>query len=54
MLLLIDLMVDDAGEWGTIQENGTGDGILGAVVERRVDIGISALYSWYQILFYSI
>lgn len=45
---MLGVIKDDAGEWGTIQENGTGDGILGAVVERRVDIGISALYSWYQ------
>lgn len=37
---------DEAGEWGTIADNMTGDGVLGAVVERRADIGISALYSW--------
>lgn len=39
--------VDEAGEWGTIADNMTGDGVLGAIVERRADIGISALYSWY-------
>lgn len=38
---------DEAGEWGTIADNMTGDGVLGAIVERRAEIGISALYSWY-------
>lgn len=38
--------LDDVGEWGTISDNMTGDGVLGAVVERRADIGISALYLW--------
>lgn len=37
---------DDVGEWGNIYENATGDGVLGAVAERRADIGFSALYSW--------
>lgn len=41
------IISDDEGEWGAIQDNMTGDGILGAVVERRVDVGLSALYSWY-------
>lgn len=42
----IYIILDEAGEWGTIADNMTGDGVLGAVVERRADIGISALYSW--------
>lgn len=37
---------DDDGEWGNIYENATGDGVLGAVAERRADIGFTALYSW--------
>lgn len=42
----IHIILDEAGEWGTIADNMTGDGVLGAIVERRADIGISALYSW--------
>lgn len=42
----IYIILDEAGEWGTIADNMTGDGVLGAIVERRADIGISALYSW--------
>lgn len=26
----------------------TGDGVLGAVVERRADIGVGAFYLWYE------
>lgn len=41
------MILDEAGEWGLIDDNTTsGDGVLGAVVERRADVGISALYSW--------
>lgn len=39
-------ILDEAGEWGNILDNMTGDGVLGAVVERRADVGFSALYSW--------
>ena len=38
--------LDDVGEWGNIWDNMTGDGVLGAIVERRVDLGFTALYSW--------
>lgn len=44
--IYIPKISDEAGEWGTIADNMTGDGVLGAIVERRADIGISALYSW--------
>lgn len=48
----IYIILDEAGEWGTIDDdNMTGDGVLGAIVERRADIGVSALYSWYSCLF---
>lgn len=45
---------DEAGEWGEILDNRTGNGVLGAVVERRADVGISALYAWYLNIFYII
>ncbi|KAG5676528.1 hypothetical protein PVAND_006356 [Polypedilum vanderplanki] len=44
--LLISL--DEAGEWGEIFDNRTGNGIIGAVVERRAEVGVGALYSWYH------
>lgn len=40
------LSIDMPGEWGVIYENATGDGVIGAVVERRAEIGLTALYSW--------
>nr|XP_040223908.2 probable glutamate receptor [Anopheles coluzzii] len=44
----LEISLDEAGEWGQIFDNRTGDGIIGAVVERRADIGVGALYSWYH------
>lgn len=44
--LLISL--DEAGEWGEIFDNKTGNGILGAVAEKRAEVGVGALYSWYH------
>ncbi|XP_053671602.1 uncharacterized protein LOC128721830 [Anopheles nili] len=44
----LDISLDEAGEWGQIFDNRTGDGIIGAVVERRADIGVGALYSWFH------
>ncbi|XP_052902796.1 probable glutamate receptor [Anopheles moucheti] len=44
----LEISLDEAGEWGQIYDNRTGDGIIGAVVERRADIGVGALYSWYH------
>lgn len=43
-----EVMTVDETEWGVIYENGTGDGIVGAVVENKVDIGVGALYLWYH------
>nr|QGW45449.1 ionotropic receptor 41a [Bradysia odoriphaga] len=39
---------DGVGDWGTIEDNYTGDGVLGAVVERRADIGVGAFYLWHH------
>uniref|UniRef100_A0A182JNI1 Ionotropic glutamate receptor C-terminal domain-containing protein n=1 Tax=Anopheles christyi TaxID=43041 RepID=A0A182JNI1_9DIPT len=44
----LEISLDEAGEWGQIYDNRTGDGIIGAVVERRADVGVGALYSWYH------
>uniref|UniRef100_A0A182Q9U2 Ionotropic glutamate receptor C-terminal domain-containing protein n=1 Tax=Anopheles farauti TaxID=69004 RepID=A0A182Q9U2_9DIPT len=44
----LEISLDEAGEWGQIFDNRTGDGIIGAIVERRADVGVGALYSWYH------
>lgn len=49
LFLFCTTFIADAGEWGTVNEyNWTGDGVIGAVVERRVDIGFTALYLWQE------
>jgi hypothetical protein len=44
----LKISLDEAGEWGVINENWTGNGIIGAVAEKRADIGVGALYSWFH------
>ncbi|CAH2075338.1 unnamed protein product, partial [Iphiclides podalirius] len=46
----IEIVRDDEYQWGEIYsyENRTGVGVLGSMVEDRVDFGITALYSWYE------
>ena len=44
----LNFLADEAGEWGEIFDNRTGNGIIGAVVERRAEVGVGALYSWYH------
>jgi hypothetical protein len=44
----ITISLDEAGEWGEIRDNWTGNGIIGAVAEKRADIGVGALYSWFH------
>nr|QMS80362.1 ionotropic receptor [Histia rhodope] len=45
----IELVRDD-NQWGEIYsyENLTGVGVIGNVVKDEADVGISALYSWYE------
>ncbi|KAM3962355.1 glutamate receptor ionotropic, delta-2 [Aphomia sociella] len=45
----IQIVRDDVHQWGEIYENRTGVGVLGNVVEDRADVGITALYSWYEV-----
>lgn len=35
-----ELVVDEAGEWGTIYDNWTGIGVVGNVVIDEADIGL--------------
>uniref|UniRef100_A0A1B0CF97 Uncharacterized protein n=1 Tax=Lutzomyia longipalpis TaxID=7200 RepID=A0A1B0CF97_LUTLO len=37
---------DEEGQWGVIYENRTGDGLTGAVVERRAEVSVGAIYMW--------
>ncbi|XP_058055738.1 uncharacterized protein LOC131207146 [Anopheles bellator] len=37
-----------ASEWGTVFENGTKIGLIGAPAERQVDVVLGGLYSWYS------
>ncbi|XP_065072489.1 glutamate receptor ionotropic, delta-2-like [Ochlerotatus camptorhynchus] len=44
----IELVIDEVNMWGVILPNRTGNGIIGDVAERRADLGIGALSSWYN------
>ncbi|XP_052565957.1 uncharacterized protein LOC128093403 [Culex pipiens pallens] len=37
---------DEIAYWGEVFENRTGTGLLGAVIERRADIAVAAVYYW--------
>lgn len=47
---------DDEGEFGVVYDNMTGDGVMGAVVERRADFGASSIDAWYwqQIMIFKV
>jgi hypothetical protein len=40
--LIVKLLAipDEAGEWGEIHDDKTGNGILGAVAEKRADVSL--------------
>lgn len=40
------IISDQAGEWGIINDNWTGNGIIGAIAERRADVGVGSLLTW--------
>ncbi|XP_041976738.1 glutamate receptor ionotropic, kainate 2-like [Aricia agestis] len=44
----VKIVRDDEHEWGEIYENLTGVGVIGNVFEDRADLGITALYSWFE------
>lgn len=33
-------------DWGSTFDNGSGTGLLGAILTRKVDVGVSACYLW--------
>ncbi|XP_055633898.1 glutamate receptor 1-like [Toxorhynchites rutilus septentrionalis] len=44
----VELIIDDANMWGTIEKNKTGNGILGNLAKRRADVGIGGMNQWYK------
>ncbi|XP_053691082.1 uncharacterized protein LOC128739611 [Sabethes cyaneus] len=44
----IEATIDEVSFWGEVFDNHTGTGLLGAVVERRADISMAAVYYWRQ------
>ncbi|CAK1604258.1 unnamed protein product [Parnassius mnemosyne] len=46
----VEIVRDDKHLWGEIYsyENLTGVGVIGSLVKDRADLGITALYSWYE------
>ncbi|XP_026739805.1 glutamate receptor ionotropic, delta-2-like isoform X2 [Trichoplusia ni] len=45
----VEVVREDKDQWGEIYENQTGGiGVIGSVVEDRADLGITALYSWFE------
>lgn len=48
-MTLLMFGIDDVHQWGDVFENnGTGTGTLGALYERRIEVGISAILLWYH------
>ncbi|XP_037028978.1 uncharacterized protein LOC119069082 isoform X2 [Bradysia coprophila] len=48
----LHIVIDEEHTWGTVYDNGTGDGSLGNTYERRSDIGVGGQYSWHQFHFF--
>ncbi|XP_058817470.1 uncharacterized protein LOC131680777 [Topomyia yanbarensis] len=44
----IEASFDEVNVWGEVFDNHTGTGLLGAVIERRADIAVAAIYYWRQ------
>ncbi|XP_053660235.1 uncharacterized protein LOC128709273 [Anopheles marshallii] len=40
------VLPEDEDEWGEVYPNGTGNGLMGSVAERRTDIAFGAFYLW--------
>lgn len=41
----VELIVDEKGEWGTIYDNWTGNGILGNIAMDNADLGFGKMYN---------
>ncbi|XP_029731036.2 uncharacterized protein LOC109415502 isoform X2 [Aedes albopictus] len=47
-----ELYCDQANQYGQVFPNRTGNGMIGALVERKVDFAIGAVGGWYQLFQY--
>ncbi|XP_058817467.1 uncharacterized protein LOC131680773 [Topomyia yanbarensis] len=47
-----ELTVDQKNQYGVVFANRTGNGMIGALVERKVDFAIGAVGGWYQLYQY--
>uniref|UniRef100_A0A182K7N1 Ionotropic glutamate receptor L-glutamate and glycine-binding domain-containing protein n=1 Tax=Anopheles christyi TaxID=43041 RepID=A0A182K7N1_9DIPT len=34
-------------EWGQVYPNGSSDGLIGSLIDRRSDVAVAAIYRWY-------
>uniref|UniRef100_A0A182RVR8 Ionotropic glutamate receptor C-terminal domain-containing protein n=1 Tax=Anopheles funestus TaxID=62324 RepID=A0A182RVR8_ANOFN len=35
-------------EWGEVYPNGSSDGLIGSLIDRRSDVAVAAIYRWYN------
>ncbi|XP_053663314.1 glutamate receptor ionotropic, kainate 5-like [Anopheles marshallii] len=35
-------------EWGQVYPNGSSDGLIGSLIDRRSDVAVAAIYRWYN------
>ncbi|XP_021707655.1 uncharacterized protein LOC5563600 isoform X2 [Aedes aegypti] len=47
-----ELYCDQANQYGQVFPNRTGNGMIGALIERKVDFAIGAVGGWYQLFQY--
>ncbi|XP_062557001.1 uncharacterized protein LOC134221843 [Armigeres subalbatus] len=47
-----DLMIDQYWQYGQVFENRTGNGMVGALVERKADFALAAVGAWHQLFRY--
>ncbi|XP_049537549.1 uncharacterized protein LOC125952240 [Anopheles darlingi] len=43
----VEISKNCANDWGTVELNGSATGLIGNIVNRRADIVLAALYTWY-------
>ncbi|EAT48966.1 AAEL000027-PA [Aedes aegypti] len=47
-----DLLIDQYWQYGQVFENHTGNGMVGALVERKADFALAAVGAWHQLFRY--
>lgn len=41
-----EISFDQKSEWGELLSNGTNSGVMGAIADRKVEVGIAGLLVW--------